>query len=138
MLNDLNIPESGKSPGVTLARSGTIRIRGRSILENSLDFFLPLFGWADEYISDPPASTTVEVTLEYFNSASAKLLINLLHKLSLVRLKNNKFIINWYYEDGDEDIIYIDLQLYNRHSVKSVVVVEAVKRLDGIISVDVD
>ena len=41
-------------------------------------------------------------------------------------------------EDGDEDIIYIDLQLYNRHSVKSVVVVEAVKRLDGIISVDVD
>ena len=56
-------------------------------------------------ISDPPASTTVEVTLEYFNSASAKLLINLLHKLSLVRLKNNKFIINWYYEDGDEDIL---------------------------------
>ena len=41
-------------------------------------------------------------------------------------------------EDGDEDIIYIDLQLYNRHSVKSVVVVEAVKRRDGIISVDVD
>ncbi|MDX9725191.1 MAG: DUF1987 domain-containing protein [Bacteroidales bacterium] len=105
MITDLNIPESGKSPGVTLTHSGTIRIRGRSILENSLDFFLPLFDWADEYISDPPATTIVEVTLEYFNSASAKLLINLLHKLSLVRLKNNKFIINWYYEDGDEDIL---------------------------------
>ncbi len=41
-------------------------------------------------------------------------------------------------EDIEEPIIYIDLRLYNRHSVKSVVILDAIKQLDGIIGVDVD
>jgi hypothetical protein len=43
--------------------------------------------------------------LEYFNSASAKVFIQLLQKLTYVKLKNKKLIFNWYYEEGDEDIL---------------------------------
>jgi hypothetical protein len=28
-----------------------------------------------------------------------------LQKITYVALKNKKFIVNWYYEDGDEDIL---------------------------------
>ena len=41
-------------------------------------------------------------------------------------------------EDIEESLIYIDLYLYNRHSVKSVVILEAIRQLDGVISVDVE
>jgi hypothetical protein len=33
------------------------------------------------------------------------LIIQLFQKLSRVQLKNKKYIINWYYEEGDEDIL---------------------------------
>jgi hypothetical protein len=58
-----------------------------------------------EYIKTPADVTCLDITLEYFNSASAKLLIQLFLKISFVQLKNKKFIINWYYEEGDEDIL---------------------------------
>ena len=45
------------------------------------------------------------MNLEYFNSASAKVFIHLLQKITYVTLKHKKFIFNWYYEDGDEDIL---------------------------------
>ncbi len=84
---------------------GAIKIRGRSIHENSLDFFKPVKEWLNEYLKVPADVTCVDINLEYFNSASAKIIINLLQKISYVQLKNKKFIINWYYEEGDEDIL---------------------------------
>ncbi len=53
---------------------------------------------------DPADVTCIDMNLEYFNSASAKFMIQLFQKISRVRLLNKKFIVNWYYEDGDEDI----------------------------------
>jgi hypothetical protein len=84
---------------------GNIKIRGRSIHENVTEFFIPVNVWIDEYIEDPAEVTSVDMVLEYFNSASAKVFIQLFQKLTYVQLKNKKLIFNWYYEDGDEDIL---------------------------------
>jgi hypothetical protein len=84
---------------------GIIKIRGRSIHENVADFFKPVGDWITEYIKDPAEITCVDLNLEYFNSASAKVFIQLFQKLTYVKLKNKKIIFNWYYEDGDEDIL---------------------------------
>ena len=82
-----------------------IRIRGRSIHENVTDFFAPVEEWVTAYIVNPADVTCVDMNLEYFNSASAKVFIHLLQKITYVALKHKKFIINWYYEEGDEDIL---------------------------------
>jgi hypothetical protein len=92
------------SPEIIMTPDGIIKIRGRSIHENVTDFFKPVHQWIDEYIKDPADLTCVDMMLEYFNSASAKVFIQLLQKLTYVKLKNKKLIFNWYYEDGDEDI----------------------------------
>ena len=34
-------------------------------------------------------------------------------------------------------LLYIDLEVYNKHGVKSVVIVDAVRQIDGVVSVDV-
>jgi len=84
---------------------GNIKIKGRSIHENVADFYQAALTWADEYVNDPPDTTFVDIQLEYFNSSSAKYIIQLLQRLRLVVLKNKKFYINWFYENGDEDIL---------------------------------
>lgn len=103
-MNELRIPATKSSPEILLNPEGMIRIRGRSIHENMFDFFKPVEDWVNEYIKTPADVTCVDMSLEYFNSASAKLLIQLFQKISHVQLKNKKFIVNWYYEEGDEDI----------------------------------
>ena len=103
-MDELRIPPSKNTPEIILLPSGIIKIRGRSIHENVTEFFSPVEDWITGYILEPADVTCVDLNLEYFNSASAKVLIHLLQKITYVSLKHKKFIINWYYEDGDEDI----------------------------------
>lgn len=103
-MKELRIAPTKTSPEIILNPDGIVKIRGRSIHENVTDFFAPVEDWISGYILAPAEVTCVDLNLEYFNSASAKVLIHLLQKITYVSLKHKKFIINWYYEDGDEDI----------------------------------
>ena len=66
---------------------GFIKIKGRSIHENVTEFFAPVEVWVSEYIKSPADVTCVDINLEYFNSASAKVFIHLLQKITYVTLK---------------------------------------------------
>jgi hypothetical protein len=104
-MQEIRILPTKNSPEIIMNPDGIIKIRGRSIHENATEFYDPVNTWITEYIKDPADVTCVDMILEYFNSASAKIFIQLLQKLTYVQLKNKKFIFNWYYEDGDEDIL---------------------------------
>ena len=105
MVKEVKILPTKNSPEVILNPDGIIKIRGRSIHENVAEFFEPVDEWITEYVKDPSAVTCVDIRLEYFNSASARIFITLFQKITWVTLKHKKFIFNWYYEDGDEDIL---------------------------------
>jgi hypothetical protein len=104
-MKELRISPTKSSPDIILSPDGLIRIKGRSIQENVAEFFAPVEEWIEDYIEVPADVTCVEMNLEYFNSASAKVFIHLLEMVKHVTLKNKKFVFNWYYEDGDEDIL---------------------------------
>jgi hypothetical protein len=104
-MEELRLTATKNTPEVVLLPEGFIRIRGRSIHENVTEFFSPVEKWFSEYIEKPADNTCIEMNLEYFNSASAKVFIHLLQKITYVSLKDKKFVVNWYYEDGDEDIL---------------------------------
>jgi len=103
-MKELKISSTKNSPDIILNPDGMIKITGRSIHENVTEYFAPVEEWIREYIEMPADLTCVDMNLEYFNSASAKVFIHLLELLKHVSLKNKKFIFNWYYEEGDEDI----------------------------------
>jgi hypothetical protein len=103
-MEELKILPTKHSPEVILNPDGNLIIRGRSIHEDVTDFFKPVESWISEYVKSPAPVTYFDINLEYFNSASAKVLINLFEKITHVQLKHKKFVFNWYYEDGDEDI----------------------------------
>ena len=104
-MEELRISSTKNTPEIILSPEGMIRIKGRSIHENVTEFYAPIEDWIGNYIDIPAEVTCVDMNLEYFNSASAKVLIHMLQKITYVILKNKKFIFNWYYEDGDEDIL---------------------------------
>ena len=104
-MEELKFAPTKNTPEIILNPDGKIRIKGRSIHENAADFFAPVEDWISEYILSPANVTSVDIALDYFNSASAKIFISLLQKITYVTLKHKKFVINWYYEDGDEDIL---------------------------------
>lgn len=104
-MKEFRLTATKNTPEVVLTPDGVIRIRGRSIHENVSEFFSPIEKWIADYIEAPADTTQVDMILEYFNSASAKVFIQLLQKLTYVSLKDKKFVVNWYYEDGDEDIL---------------------------------
>jgi hypothetical protein len=94
-----------KTPEVYLGPEGVIKIWGRSISEDARGFFEPVHAWIEEYLKSPAEVTAVEITLEYFNSASAKQIIFILQKLLLLTLQHKKLTVNWFYEEGDDDIL---------------------------------
>ncbi len=104
-MKEFSIPSTKSTPEVFLSPDGVIRIKGRSIHENIAEIFIPVEEWINEYLKQPADITIVEMYVEYFNSASAKVFIHLLQKITYVAMKHKKFEFKWYYEVGDEDIL---------------------------------
>ncbi len=80
--------------------NGIFEISGRSIPENSIEFYKPLLDWMDQYVKQATIDTTLIVKLEYFNTSSSKCLVEIFRKLE----KLSKVKIEWYYDEEDEDM----------------------------------
>jgi len=104
-MDKLLIEGSPKTPTIEFdANSGVLLLRGRSIPENSIEFFQPLNDWLDQYAGTPNEKTTVEVRLEYFNTSSSKCILDFFKKLEKVNGDTTSVHVNWYFETDDEDM----------------------------------
>jgi SiaC family regulatory phosphoprotein len=105
-MDPLTIEGSAKTPSVTFdASTGTLAIRGRSIPENSVEFYKPLIDWIDRYARAPQGKTLISVQLEYFNTSSSKCILDVFKKLELVRTAGHEISVQWHYEAEDEDML---------------------------------
>jgi hypothetical protein len=86
------------------SNEGRFLIAGRSIPENSIEFYKPLFEWLDNYVNQAKSNTILDVKLEYFNTSSSKCLVEIFRKLEALQQKNDNVLINWFYEEDDEDM----------------------------------
>lgn len=92
-------------PEISFNPKGIIDISGRSIHEDPSKFFDPLCEWIDNYCQNAPETTHVNIELEYFNSGSARYILKILKSLGDLIEDGKKIIINWHYEEGDDDIL---------------------------------
>jgi hypothetical protein len=84
---------------------GTLEIKGRSIPENSYAFYKPLSEALELYSKSPKQQTQVTIELEYFNTSSAKCLLDFFKELEAFRGKGNSVMIRWGYAEADENIM---------------------------------
>jgi len=104
-MENLYIEGTRKTPEVKFNLNGKMELKGRSIPEDPSKFFNPLYLWVTDYCTSPKETTTIDIELEYFNSGSSKSILHMLREFSLLPKKGFKLIINWYYEQGDDDIL---------------------------------
>lgn len=102
-MEDIRIEGSPKTPTVNFnAGTGFLEIKGRSIPENSIEFYKPLIDWIEQYSKSPQESTSVNIQLEYFNTSSSKCILDVFKRLESI---SKEVQVNWYYEEDDEDML---------------------------------
>jgi hypothetical protein len=98
---------SPKTPRINFnANTGVLEIKGRSIPENSIEFYKPIYDWLEKYMQVAKPETTVNVVLEYFNTSSSKCILDFFKKLEVLNNSGKtKVTIHWHYEEDDEDML---------------------------------
>lgn len=106
-MENLTIEGTPKTPTIILnAEERELLIKGRSIPENSIEFYKPLVNALEQCAREESGGLTVNVILEYFNTSSSKCLLDIFKKLEKINSnKSGPVSINWYYEEDDEDML---------------------------------
>lgn len=81
-----------------------LEISGRSLPEDVANFYEPVLTWLDEYSKSPKPKTVFSFKLVYFNTASSKMLLDILMKLEDIHADGHEVLINWHYPEDDEDM----------------------------------
>ena len=100
-MKSILIEATHSTPAINFCMDGRLMIEGRSLPEDVNKFYKPLIEWI---INLNTESVKLDINLEYFNSASAKKLLELLKSLD-ANSKIKSLIINWHYEEGDDDAL---------------------------------
>jgi hypothetical protein len=77
-------------------------ISGRSLPEDATKFYDQLVDWVKAFSEKPKSEFTLNINLDYFNSSSAKQLVELMILLEVLDKKDCKVEIIWLYEEEDE------------------------------------
>jgi hypothetical protein len=102
MITRLYIAATEDNPEITLDKEANIfEIKGRSLPENVIDLYSPVFVWFKEYFNDPLEETEVSIMLEYYNSSTEKILANLFKLLEANCKSGCNIKIVWYYKKND-------------------------------------
>lgn len=104
-MRNLVIEPTSKTPKVILnADLGIFEISGRSIPEDSIGFYRKVLDWLDEYSKNPLPETIFKFHLEYFNTSSSKVLLDIFRRLERLHKAGHKVVIRWHYDADDEDM----------------------------------
>jgi len=100
-MKEIIIEKTASTPAIEFYDDGRMLIEGRSLPEDVGKFYKPLLEWVTALKAE---TVKVNINLEYLNSASAKKLLEMLKSLDANNNIKN-FIINWHYEEGDDDTL---------------------------------
>ncbi len=85
--------------------AGILEVKGRSSPENSIQFYQKIIDSLDAFAKSDKPKFTTNFSFEYFNTSSSKCLFDVFKKLSKISDEGKDIIINWYYEEDDEDMM---------------------------------
>jgi hypothetical protein len=104
-MESLRLEPSEDTPLVDFnTATGVFTVEGRALPEDAHDFFKPIEEWLQEYVEEPLESTTVEMKIDYFNSASTRYIFNILMIFEDLVDAGKDVKVIWYYKPDDEMI----------------------------------
>ncbi len=104
-MDALRIEATLDTPKVFLdPNSPRFEISGKSFPADVTYFYQPVMSWIERYSKTPNVKTVFDVKLDYFNTASSKVLLDILYKLEEIHGSGKPVTVRWYYPDDDEDM----------------------------------
>lgn len=104
-MNALILESTDETPKVILDKNrGTFEISGKSLPEDVTTFYDPILNWLEDYAQAPNAETVFKFRMLYFNTASSKLIMDILLKLEEMKDDGARVTVEWYYQQDDEDM----------------------------------
>lgn len=86
-------------------KNRVMKFKGRSSPSDSRSFYYPILRKIEDLFRKKSAySLTVNFAFEYFNTSSSKCLFDILKRLANYKLNGADVIINWFYDEYDEDM----------------------------------
>ena len=101
----LRIEQTDDSPRIMLDQeANSFEISGKSLPEDVVDFYLPVLDWFNEYRRNPNPVTELNIKLIYFNTASSKLILDILMILEEMLEEGHDVRVRWHSPKSDEDM----------------------------------
>ena len=105
-MTELKIEGTSSTPNIILDKnSGKFEMKGKSFPEESRIFYEPVFEWLNQYEKEPNDETLFEFKMEYFNSSSSLIILEILNVLDSIYKKEKKVTVLWNYLEIDEDML---------------------------------
>ena len=93
------------SPQVILDTGEDIlELSGRSLPEDVNTFYEPVLSWIEEYAKAPLKNTVFNFKLTYFNTASSKVILDILTHFEEMIEEGHQVLVRWHFPDEDEDM----------------------------------
>ena len=117
-MEKLIIEPTFNSPSVILdPGSSKFEFSGESRPENVRKFYLPILEWLEKFANEQKGSSgrlsklLVQFDFEYFNSTSAKYILDIFKALNVLNDIGIKIQVKWLYEEDDEDMLEVGQEM---------------------------
>lgn len=101
----INIEATDETPKVLLNHETHVfEFSGKSLPEDVTQFYNPLMEWLQAYQESPGEKTRAIFKMDYFNTASSKLILDILMLLEEIHEETDGVEVEWHYREDDEDM----------------------------------
>lgn len=100
-MENIFVEGSDYLPSIDFSIDGVLKLEGKAIPEDAVSLFNPLICFVDQLKTE---EVKFDINLYYFNTASSKMILDLLRHLD-ANTNINNIQVNWHFEEGDEDSV---------------------------------
>ncbi|OFX24686.1 MAG: hypothetical protein A2041_14980 [Bacteroidetes bacterium GWA2_31_9b] len=105
-MESLILEQTDRLPGIFFDKTaGKFEIKGSSFPEDSRVFYNPVLDWLAKYEQNPNDFTLFIFKMEYFNSSSSLMILEMLNSLERVFQTGKKVKVYWFYLSVDIDML---------------------------------
>ena len=81
---------------------GYMKMEGKSFPEKAAEFFSEVNTWLDTYLSGDFGNLVFDFAMEYYNSSTLKIIMDMMLKMDKHSVGSNKITINWIAAEDDD------------------------------------
>ncbi len=94
------------TPGFSIdPEKGEITLWGQACPEDAFEFYQPIIDKIKKYLETNPEKVDFIFNINYYNTASSKIIVSILQLLEKARRNGVAAKIIWYYDPDDEDMM---------------------------------